>query len=61
MSEHEHQRLLEIESIVRKLFLSADADGLYLGAGKDGKKPDTRDAQQGPLVSRLRTLVAIDN
>ena len=56
INEAEYDRLLKIEALLEKLFEKADEAGLYLGAGYNADLAD--DEQEGPLVKKLRKLLA---
>lgn len=51
------QKLNKICALLREAFAKADANGLYVGMGKSSHLPDTREAQQGRIITELRKLV----
>lgn len=55
---HEEAELEALKQQVRDLFAAARAQGLWIGAGRDGTKPLTDDYQYGPLAKALLAAVS---
>ncbi|WP_269929934.1 hypothetical protein [Aminobacter sp. HY435] len=55
---HEGAELEALKRQVRDFFAAARAQGLWVGAGRDGTKPFTDERQYGPLAKALLTAVS---
>lgn len=49
--------LYELRKQVRELFQVARDEGLWIGMGRDGKKPFTDEAQYGPKAKALIAVI----
>ncbi len=58
-NEEKAEKYDKLRAHCRKMFREAQQQGLYLGIGKDAGLPNTKDAQEGPLIKQLRKLTGM--